>query len=134
MVADFWSVIGSNAVTSRPDVEVAIGKIERRLQVIDLADLASYQDQLYQNLNALDLSCLASVQVESAGGLVLEQTADHFLYARCACLLAGRDKVREVLANQESFSEFVAPRFQSAEALLYLARTEYQRRTGRPMR
>jgi hypothetical protein len=134
MAADFWSVIGSNAVTSRADVEAAVGQIERRLRKLDLPDLVNFQDQLDRNLDALDLSSLASVQVALAGGLVLEQTTDHFLYARCACLLAGREEARAVLENSERFSDFVAPRLQSAETLLYLARTEYQRRTGRPMR
>ncbi|NMO51678.1 DUF4240 domain-containing protein [Actinoplanes sp. TBRC 11911] len=134
MATDFWSTIGSNAVTSRAEVQAAVGQVEQRLGALDLPDLVSFQDQLGQNLNALDLSSLAAIQIESAGGLMLEQTADHFLYARCACLLAGREKVREVLAESERFSEFVAPRLQSAEMLLYLARTEYQRRTGEPMR
>lgn len=134
MVTDFWSVIGSNAVTDQADVEAAVGQIERRLRTLDLPDLISFQEQLDQNLDALDLSSLASIQVELTEGLVLEQTADHFLYARCACLLAGREEVRVVLDDSERFSDFVAPRLQSAETLLYLARTEYQRRTGQQMR
>ena len=134
MAVDFWSVIGSNAVTSRADVEAAVGEVERRLRTLELSDLVSFQDQLERNLDALDLSSLASIQVAVAEGLVLEQTADHFLYARCACLLAGREEARAVLENSERFSDFVAPRLQSAEALLYLARTEYQRRTGQPMK
>ena len=134
MAVDFWSVIGSNAVTSRADVEAAVGEVERRLRTLELSDLVSFQDQLDRNLDALDLSSLASIQVAVAEGLVLEQTADHFLYARCACLLAGQEEVRAVLENSERFSNFVAPRLQSAETLLYLARTEYQRRTGQPMR
>lgn len=134
MAADFWSVIGSNAVTSRLDVEAAVRQVERRLRTLDLPDLVGFQDLLDQNLDALDLSSLASIHVASAGGLVLEQTADHFLYARCACLLAGQEEVRAVLEDSERFSNFVAPRLQSAENLLYLARTEYQRRTGQPMR
>ena len=134
MAVDFWSVIGSNAVTSRADVEAAVGQVERRLRTLELSDLVSFQDQLERNLDALDLSSLASIQVAVAEGLVLEQTADHFLYARCACLLAGREEARAVLENSERFSDFVAPRLQSAEALLYVARTEYQRRTGQPMK
>ncbi|MFC0437393.1 DUF4240 domain-containing protein [Kutzneria buriramensis] len=133
MAVDFWSVIGSNAVTSRADIEVAVAQVEQRLRALDPSDLVSFQDQLERNLDALDLSALASIPVELAGGLVLEQTADHFLYARCACLLAGRDEVRGVLESSERFGDFVAPRLQSAEALLYLARTEHQRRTGEPM-
>jgi uncharacterized protein DUF4240 len=134
MADDFWSVIGSNAIASRADVEAAVGQVERRLRTLDLPDLVSFQDQLDRNLDALDVSSLASIQVTLAEGLVLEQTSDHFLYARCACLLAGRDEVQAVLEDSERFRDFVAPRLQSAEALLYLARTEYQRRTGELMR
>ena len=133
MAADFWSVIGSNPVTSRADVEAAVEQVQQRLSVLDLADMVEFQRQLDRNLDALDLGSLASVQVELAGGLILEQTADHFLYARCACLLAGREEARAVLEESERFSNFVAPRLQSAEALLYLARTEYQKRAGEPM-
>lgn len=46
MVADFWSVIGSNAVTGRADVEAAVGQVERRLRTLDLPDLVSFQDSL----------------------------------------------------------------------------------------
>ncbi|MGW0433682.1 DUF4240 domain-containing protein [Micromonospora sp. NPDC003197] len=133
VAADFWSMIGSNVIVSRSDVEIAIGKVQRRMCALDLGELVSFQDELDRNLDVLDLKYLASIQVEFAEGLALEQTVDHFLYARCACLLAGQEKVWEVLTNQECFTEFVAPRLQSAEELLYLARTEYQRRTGRPM-
>ncbi|WP_422771120.1 DUF4240 domain-containing protein [Plantactinospora sp. WMMC1484] len=133
MAADFWSLIESNPVTSRADVEAAVGRVEQRLHALDLADLVDFQEQLDRNLDALDLNSLASVQVELAEDLILEQTADHFLYARCACLLAGREEARAVLEESARFSNFVAPRLQSAEALLYLARTEYQKRTGEPM-
>lgn len=134
MAADFWSVIGSNAVTSRAEVQAAIERVELRLRALDLPDLVEFQGQLDRNLDALDLSSLASVRVELVEGLVLEQTADHFLYARCACLLAGREKSRAVLEGSGRFSDFVAPKLQSAEALLYLARNEYEERTGEPMR
>jgi hypothetical protein len=133
MAADFWSVIGSNPVTSRADVEAAVEHVEQRLRTLDLPDLVEFQGQLDRNLDALNLGSLASIQVELAEGLILEQTADHFLYARCACLLAGREEARAVLEEPERFSNFVAPRLQSAEALLYLARAEYKKRTGEPM-
>lgn len=127
MAVDFWSVIGSNTVMGRADFEAAVAQVETRLRALDPSDLVSFQDQLERNLDALDLSTLASIPLELAGGLVLRQTIDHFLYARCACLLAGRDEVRAVFEDSERFGDFVAPKPQSAEALLYLARTEHQR-------
>lgn len=133
MPSDFWSVIGSNVITSRADVTAALDRVEQRLRELDPPDLVAFEGQLDQNLDALDLSSLASIPVELAGGLVLEQTTDHFLYARCACLLAGRETARSVLEESERFSDFVAPALQSAESLLYLARKEYEKRTGEPM-
>jgi hypothetical protein len=76
---------------------------------------------------------LAAIPVELAGVPVFEQTEDHFLYARCPCLLAGERSVRATLDDEVSFAEFVAPRLQSAEKLLYVASTEYESRTGQRM-
>ena len=82
MAVDFWSAIGSNAVTSRAEVGAAVAQVETRLRALDPSDLVSFQDQLERNLDAMYLSTLSSIPVELGGGLVLEQIADHFLYAR----------------------------------------------------
>ena len=81
----------------------------------------------------LDVSRLASTPVELRNGVVLDQTADHLLYARCACVLAGEEAVDDALRSVTLFAGFVAPQLQGAEELLYLARNEYRSRTGERM-
>jgi hypothetical protein len=130
MTADFWLVIGSNPMSIRSNVDAAIARIGQRLHALELRYLETFQELLLENLEALNLDELASTRVDVAGVSWMGQTADHFLYARCACVLAGEEAVRGVLSDPALFSEFVSPRLQSAEALLYVARTEYHRRTG----
>lgn len=134
MALDFWAVIGSRSIQDASDVDAALAEIGYRLHLLALEDLVAFQGQLAEQLEALDLNGLASIPVQLSNGAVFEQTDDHFLYARCACLLAGREAAGRAIADPEQFGQFIAPRLQSAEALLYLARNEYRQRTGESMK
>ncbi|GIM97818.1 DUF4240 domain-containing protein [Paractinoplanes toevensis] len=134
MAFDFWTVVGSCSIVDRSDVEAALTDVENRLRALDLEGLVAFQGHLAVELEALNLGSLASIPIELPSGAVFDQTEDHFLYARCACLLSGRASAHEVISDPGQFSVFVAPRLQSAETLLYLARNEYRRRTGESMK
>jgi hypothetical protein len=131
---DFWSIVGRNVNSDRSDTDAAIAAIEERLKALDVARLVEFQDQLGQQLHRLDQGSLASIGVEFPGMSARGQTEDHFLYARCACILTGEEAVRSVLADPARFGDFVAPRLQAAELLLYVAHQEYESRTGERMK
>lgn len=130
---DFWRVIGANPISDRATVEAAISGIRSRLASLELAELVEFRDRLDECLASLDSPGLAEIPIEMPGYPAFEQTEDHFLYARCACVLAGEDAVRAALDDELSFARFVAVKLQSAETLLYVAETEFESRTGRRM-
>ncbi|GAA3064420.1 DUF4240 domain-containing protein [Actinokineospora globicatena] len=134
MTFDFWSVIGSSPMRDASDVHVALSEVGARLQSLDLADLVAFQEQLAIQLERLGRDDLAALPIEARGGAIYWQTEDHFLYARCACLLAGQEAVRRVVGEPEWFAAFVVPNLQSSEKLMYLADREYELQAGEAMK
>jgi hypothetical protein len=132
-MVDFWWVVGSNPVRGSADIEAALSGVRSRLRELGLAELTEFQERLVEHLDVINRGDLAAIPVELSSGQVFEQTEDHFLYARCACVLSGEQSVRAVLDDELSFAQFVTPRLQSAEMLLHEARTEYESRTGQRM-
>lgn len=133
-MVDFWSLIGVNALSNHVDVKAAIARVTARLSQLDQpGNLIAFQESLDDRLADLDIADLASIPVELSNGFVAEQTSDHFLYARCACVLAGREDFFRVLRDGPYFGRFIVPRLQSSEELLYLARVEYENKTGKQM-
>ncbi|NAS22189.1 DUF4240 domain-containing protein [Herbidospora sp. NEAU-GS84] len=70
---------------------------------------ARFAERLHESLYQIDRRELAEVSVTLANGVQLPQTSDHFLYARCACILAGEEVYDEVLNSGVGFDRFVAP-------------------------
>ncbi|MFE2842776.1 DUF4240 domain-containing protein [Streptomyces scopuliridis] len=131
---DFWHIIGSNPVQSGGDVRSALDRLSGRLDELDPADLVKFSEKLREALYGIDRRELAEIPVVLAGGLELPQTGDHFLYARCACILAGRDKYDATLRASSDFARFVKPFSQAAEGLLYIASSVYEKKVGSEMR
>ncbi|GLW81041.1 DUF4240 domain-containing protein [Actinokineospora globicatena] len=131
VVLKFWEILGSSPMSNSSDARAALAGVESRLRLLEPAELVAFQEQLAIQLGALYRDDLASIPVEIKG-VVYGQSDDHFLYARCACLLAGQEAVRRVMAKPERFAKFVSPGVQ-AEELMYLAGYEYKRRTGGAM-
>lgn len=132
MVVNFWATIGSNPIANGSDVDAALAKVSDRLLAFELVELVDFHNQLGVHIDRINLPQLASIPVEFPSGVTLDQTTDHFLYARCACVLAGERSFNDVLRNAARFGAFVAPRLQ-AEKLLYIAVDEYFSRTGERM-
>lgn len=130
---DFWSIIGSNSTQSRDDVLSALDRVSGRLDELDADDLVKFSEKLREALYGIDRRALAEIPVVLAGGLELPQTSDHFLYARCACILAGRDAYDATLRESVEFARFVRPFAQAAEGLLYLAPSVYEKKFGDEM-
>jgi hypothetical protein len=129
-MTDFWEIVGSNLVETADDVEAALARISVRLDALEPLDLARFAEQLQEHLHRIDRRDLADVPVVLAGGREFPQTADHFLYARCACVLAGEEEYRKSVRSTTEFSRFVKPSVQGAEGLLYLAPNTYEKKVG----
>ncbi|MFJ4859490.1 DUF4240 domain-containing protein [Streptomyces sp. NPDC088748] len=132
-MTEFWRIIGSNPAQSGDDVRSALDRVSGRLDELDAADLVRFSEKLREALYGIDRRELAEIPVVLAGGLELPQTSDHFLYARCACVLTGRDAYDATLRTSSEFSRFVSPFSQAAEGLLYLAPGVYEKKVGSGM-
>ncbi|WP_437096285.1 DUF4240 domain-containing protein [Streptomyces sp. enrichment culture] len=130
---DFWNIIGSNPAQSGDDVRSALDRVSGRLDELDATDLVKFSEELREALYRIDRRALAEIPVALAGGLELPQSSDHFLYARCACILAGRDAYDATLRSSSEFARFVRPSLQAAEGLLYLAPGIYEKKVGNEM-
>lgn len=111
----------------------ALVRVLGRLDGLDAADLVKFSQDLREALHRIDRRELAKIPVVLAVGLELPQTSDHFLYARCACILAGREAYDATLGSASEFACFVRPFFQAAEGLLYLAPSVYEKKVGAEM-
>lgn len=132
-VIDFWSIIGSNPAQSGDDVRSALDRVSGRLDELDSTDLVKFSEELREALYGIDRRALAEIPVILAGGLELPQSSDHFLYARCACILAGRGAYDATLRSSSEFARFVRAFSQAAEGLLYLAPRIYEKKVGNEM-
>lgn len=120
-MSDFWALVGTNDITSAKSVAAALAEVKVRLAAAPPARLDEFDQWLSRQIHQLDRREFFESLVIADDGREFRQTDDHFLYARCACILAGRNAVADVLAGRRSFTDFTAIRLQSAELLLYLA-------------
>ncbi|MEI8407440.1 MULTISPECIES: DUF4240 domain-containing protein [unclassified Kribbella] len=129
---DFWGLIGANAVETAGEVSAALERVSGRLDGLESADLIQFVEQLQERLFWIDRRELAEIPVRLRG-LEWPQTSDHFLYARCACILAGKSAYDLSSHSPTEFARFVVPSSLYAEGLLYLAPIAYHNKTGREM-
>ncbi|WP_446458968.1 DUF4240 domain-containing protein [Streptomyces rochei] len=132
-MTDFWKVIGSSSVQDESEIKSALARISGKLSAMTPDALTRFAEQLRESLYRIDRRNLAEVPVTLANGSELPQTSDHFLYARCACILAGERAYSDVLSSGVGFERFAAPFAQEAEGLLYLASEHYERKTASRM-
>lgn len=120
---DFWTIIGTNDLTSAKSVTVALAKVKARLAatVTSSPQLNEFDQWLGRQIRQLDRKEFFKSPVITDDGREFQQTDDHFLYARCACILTGSTAIADVLGGRRNFTDFTAIRLQSAELLLYLA-------------
>jgi hypothetical protein len=132
-MTDFWRLIGAHPLETADDVRDSLEQISTRLDALDPPDLELFVEELQEHLYRIDRRDLAEIPVVLADGRQFPQTADHFLYARCACILAGEEEYRRSERSSSGFARFVKPSVQSAEGLLYLAPSIYEKKVGRQM-
>jgi hypothetical protein len=131
---DFWKIVGGSPLRGAADVDAALEQVACRLDALQADDLVQFADHLRKCLYSLDRKEFAEIRVELADGRVFSQTSDHFLYSRCACVLAGESTYDGVLRSRSGFERFVKTDLQSAEGLLYLAQEAFESKIGHRMR
>ncbi|GHD44889.1 DUF4240 domain-containing protein [Streptomyces galbus] len=132
-MVDFWKVIGTSSVRDEGEIDSALERISGQLGAMTPDSLTRFVERLRESLYQIDRRELAEVPVVLANGVKFPQTSDHFLHARCACILAGETAYGDVLSSGIGFDRFVAPFAQEAEGLLYLASEQYEKKTASKM-
>ncbi|WP_169792417.1 DUF4240 domain-containing protein [Actinoplanes rectilineatus] len=100
---DFWAVIGDGSLSDAAAVSQRLGEIGKRLDGASPMAIVRFDGQLREYLFQLDRRPFAEIQVSVPGVGMLPQTEDHFLYARCACVLAGLREYHSVLQGRTGF-------------------------------
>ncbi|GAB3676300.1 hypothetical protein GCM10027589_46450 [Actinocorallia lasiicapitis] len=131
---EFWEVIGTNLLRDEAGLKTALAGVSRRLEGLYPYELIDFSRRLSEVLYLIDRRDFASIPVDLGGGRIYEQTSDHFLYARCACVLSGMVEYEEVALSGAGFDRYVHPFAQTAESLLYLAPAAYEQKIGGGLR
>ncbi|MFD7156162.1 DUF4240 domain-containing protein [Kribbella sp. NPDC059898] len=126
-----WAIVGRGDVSSEQAVELRLEEVRTALETLPESRLATFQRWLAARLFDIDRRAYAEVPARLSDGSVMDQSADFFLYARCACVLSGEERWTEMLEGNASFSAFTSTASQGAESLLYLALDVSEERFGR---
>jgi Protein of unknown function (DUF4240) len=123
----FWQLIAELDGSCDDD---AFDRLADRLVERGVEDILGFADRLADVLHRIDLRRLADQpfrDAEAPTGPPVNGSDDAFLYARCAVVIAGRGTVEAVLDDATAFAR---PWDLSAEALLTVAPSAYERATG----
>lgn len=125
---EFWDLIG----VLKGSVDAgAVLRLTAALQQEDPSVIIGFADRLAAVLRALDIPGLAHEPFWDADDperTILSGSADAFLYARCAVVVAGQDTYLDVLRDERRFARAWDL---GAEALLEIAPQAYEQVTGR---
>lgn len=122
----FWDQIAKLDWRDEDDDDAVVEPVVRALALLPDAEIGSFQEILAQKLYDLDGRAWAH---ESGDQIWLGEpdrlSVDGFLYARSAVVARGRATYDQVRADPTEM-----PKNASFEALLYVAATAYERKTG----
>ena len=124
--ATFWELIERLDWTREGDDDQVVGPLVRTLSDMPDRDIAGFADQLARRLHALDGRAWARESGSTIWwGEPDNLSVDGFLYARLAVVANGREFYETVLADPAAM-----PKDIEFEALLYVASSAYERKTG----
>jgi Protein of unknown function (DUF4240) len=106
--AHMWDVLGRGDVSSGQAVESRIEEVRSALKALPESRLADFQRWLASRLFDIDRRAYAEIPARLSDGSEMKQSSDSFLYARCACILAGEESWRDIIEGNASFSAFTA--------------------------
>jgi Protein of unknown function (DUF4240) len=131
---EFWDIVGTSEARNADDIDLSLAEIGSRLAELEPFQVSKFAVDLRESLFRLDRKEFGEIPVTLASGARFPQSSDHFLYARCACILAGEEVYNTVLRTGFGFERFVLIFAQRAEGLLYLASDIYQEKTGEKLK
>jgi hypothetical protein len=118
----FWQIVSVIDFSREDPLEPAILALASR----SVADIARFDDLLAEKLFALDTEAHArQIGAHAFTGDEAAFSVDHFLYARCRAVAAGRDEYARILADPSRM-----PKGDVFEPLLFLAAQAHQEKTG----
>jgi hypothetical protein len=124
--ATFWNLIARLDWANEGDDDAVVEPLINAIAALRDSEIAGFQDALAAALYALDGRAWAR---ESGSDIWFGEpdslSEDAFLYARCAVVASGEAFYRQVLADPAQM-----PKNREFEALLYVASTAYERKTG----
>jgi hypothetical protein len=91
-----WDVVGRGDISSAQAVESRIEEVRSALEALPESRLTDFQRWLASRLFDVDRRAYAEIPARFSDGSELKQSSDFFLYARCACILAGEESWRDV--------------------------------------
>ncbi|WP_299530508.1 DUF4240 domain-containing protein [uncultured Streptomyces sp.] len=127
---DFWSLIGT--LEGKADRE-GCGRLADKLSRRSVPDIIGFAERHAEALHRLDqekFGMLPVADLTDRDGGPFPQSADHFLYARCAVVAAGREVWERVFFDVGAFAPYTSTRY-DGEWLLYVVDEAYEKATGR---
>ena len=122
----FWDMIAMLDWRDEDDDDAIVEPLVRALALLPDAEIGSFQEILAQKLYDLDGRTWARESGDEVWfGDPDRLSVDGFLYARSAVVARGRETYETVRADPTQM-----PKSAAFEALLYVAATAYERKTG----
>ena len=124
----FWKTISQFDWDKTGDDDVVLEPAVESLAAMEADDIHRFADIVAEKLHALDTrehcrACYAGELDPDDGDDYI--SADDFLYSRCVVVANGREFFSDVIANPTKM-----PKNMEFEALLRLAQTAFERKTG----
>jgi hypothetical protein len=124
----FWSLVALVNPLGASE-EAMIGACVERLAQLPLDQIQRFEESMSYKLYQLDTREHArNIGIGAFSNKDVHFSADNFLYARCAAVASGRRCYERALKNPAAM-----PRNMEMEALLSIAGTAYELRSGRSM-
>ena len=125
---DFWKLIAT--LGGRADYD-SCTRLTNVLALREVQEITGFGERMAESLYRLDQERFGRLPVANMGSpdAPFPQSGDHFLYARCAVVAAGRDVYEGVFADPSGFGPFTAPAL-AGEWLLYVAQNAFEVVTG----
>jgi hypothetical protein len=122
----FWDLIAKLDWRDEEDDDAIVEPLVRALALLPDAEIGSFQEILAQKMYDLDGRAWARESGDEVWfGDPDRVSVDGFLYVRGAVVARGRETYDAIRANPRDM-----PTYAGFEALLYVAATAYERKTG----
>ncbi|WP_028802732.1 DUF4240 domain-containing protein [Streptomyces sp. 142MFCol3.1] len=127
--ADFWALI---AILEGRATQADCGRLTEELSRRSVPDIVGFAERQAEALYRLDqerFGTLPVVDLTARFGSPFLQSADVFLYTRCAVVAAGRDVWESVFFDTDKFVPYTASEY-DGESLLYVPGEAYELAVG----